>query len=264
MSDCEFDDGFNYEQGAIPLVLLLDCSSSMNKMVDNNLTRIDLLNQAVQWLLSDLAKINTLVKVTILPFSSTADFLCKQEPIYKVEANFNALTAQGTTCLYLALNKLNEIIEDTSVFLSSDSKPIVVIVSDGAPTDEYGKPTDEHGNPITNWIQPMKKFLDSPRTSKCIRLALGIGEYASKSACLKMFVGDNQKVESASESSVHDIKKFFLKVSAMTKQVSSAGSFREYPESQTRMRSVSQQSNIRSADETNNYAEDVNMSDLFS
>ena len=144
----------------IPILLLLDCSASMN--VDG---RINNLNDAVDEMLAIFQReekhTGRPFLVTLITFRGTkAEVL--QPPAPVSEIRFTPLKAFSTTPLGSALDKAFEIIEDRSLTPSRACRPIVILLCDGLPTD--------------NWEPALLRFINGKRTSKCDRMALAVGE----------------------------------------------------------------------------------------
>jgi len=65
----------------------------------------------------------------------------------------------------MALRMAKDLIEDKEIIPSKGYRPAVVLVSDGAPNDD--------------WEGPMNDFISGGRSSKCERFAMAIGIYGT-------------------------------------------------------------------------------------
>lgn len=172
----------------LPIVLLLDGSSSMRG------ESIEALNRAVSEMLETLKKEKSQVSeylVTILTFSGKGvQTLCTCAGPDEIE--WQPIEVEGLTPLGAALTKAAEIIEDRDLTPSRAYRPLVVLICDGLPTDD--------------WENPFELFCSQGRTSKCDRMALSVGR--SPRSMLQRFVaGTGHEVFEASQAS--EITKFF-------------------------------------------------------
>lgn len=175
----------------LPVVLLLDTSGSMN---ENG--RIGTLNSAVSEMIEKfkgLDSTNAQISVAVVTFGGEAKVHTSLKPA--TEISLNAMTANGMTPLGAALNIAKGLIEDKEVITSRAYRPIVVLVSDGIPND--------------NWRGPLEQFKTEGRTAKCYRMAMGIGvgENSEEYRMLKSFINEEEKVFCASEAG--EIMSFF-------------------------------------------------------
>ena len=97
--------------------------------------------------------------------------------------------------------KLN-LIERKDVITSRDYRPTIILVSDGMPGD--------------NWKQSVNAFSSSGRSSKCNRLAMGIGveKGTTPFTVLSQFTGNDSLVFSGKDAK--EIKSFFRYVTMTT------------------------------------------------
>ena len=112
------------------------------------------------------------------------------------ELFFEPIEARSTTPLGAALQKASALIEDKSLTPSRAYRPLVVLVCDGLPTDE--------------WESTLESFIRSGRTAKCDRMALAVGERLPERAfeMMSKFVeGTGHEVMKAVDAS--DITRFF-------------------------------------------------------
>lgn len=88
----------------------------------------------------------------------------------------------------LSFEKVTDMIEDYNVVSSRAYTPTIVLISDGNPTDYriYGKDEEQ----IKKWPS-LNKLHTSERSSKAVRLAMGIGDDVNIEL-LKAFVNNSQ------------------------------------------------------------------------
>lgn len=140
----------------LPLILLIDTSGSMNSCIDE-------LNIAVKDMIEELKKQQSLradISVSIITFGGNeAELHLQLTPITQVK--FKNFIANGMTPFGGALSIAKEIIENREIITSASYRPMVILLSDGAPNDL--------------WEEPFKKFIEEGRSKKCERISLGIG-----------------------------------------------------------------------------------------
>jgi uncharacterized protein YegL len=154
----------------LPVILLLDDSGSMGG------EKIKNLNEAVKDMLKtfrDTENGETEIHVAIITFG--AEVKLHQELVSAGAIQWHELSASGGTPLGTALAMAKAMIEDKSVVPSRAYRPIVVLVSDGQPTDD--------------WEQPLNDFISNGRSSKCDRLAMAIGMDADERVLGKFIEG---------------------------------------------------------------------------
>ena len=175
----------------LPVVLLLDTSGSMEQ--DG---KIETLNQAVNEMIKSfkgLDSTNAQIAIAIYTFGGSANQylpLCKPSECGQVN-----LEADGMTPLGAALNMAKTLIEDKTEIDSRSYRPIVVLVSDGMPNDD--------------WEVAFNNFKNDGRTSKCCRMAMGIGvlDATPEYQMLCEFVSNEEKVFTPKDT--REIMKFF-------------------------------------------------------
>lgn len=172
----------------LPVILLLDTSDSMNTVVNpdevvrtgrtgyvdgqhveyvtGGRSRIEVLNEAVRKMLGTFAKEGSQTNeflVSLITFGGTATL--KHAPVSASSLNYSDLEADGNTPLGAAIDVAKSLIEDRELTPSRAYRPLVVLVSDGEPTD--------------SWESKLAAFIQDGRTAKCDRMALAIGEGAT-------------------------------------------------------------------------------------
>jgi uncharacterized protein YegL len=169
----------------LPLFLLLDVSGSMCEVIDpenvrptgqtvvndgktwevveGGTTKIKILNEAVKQMIDSLAdeeKLETEFQVSIITFGNKAEIFLA--PANTSSVKWVDMTADGNTAMGAAFSKVKKLIEDKDVTPSRAYRPMVVLVSDGEPTDK--------------WEKPLESLIAEGRSSKCFFMAMGIGE----------------------------------------------------------------------------------------
>ena len=174
----------------MPVFLLLDISGSMGVVMDNtdermgpngevllgDVTRIDVLNQAVGEMLSSFAKeeqSQVEFLVSVITFGGSVRLHLPPTKASKVV--WEPLAADGLTPLGEALAMAKGMIEDKAVTPSRAYRPVIVLVSDGQPTD--------------TWEEQLNSFTETGRSMKCDRVALAIGA-GTDEEMLKKFIAN--------------------------------------------------------------------------
>lgn len=179
----------------LPVVLLLDTSSSMN--VGGEQSKIAELDSAVRDMIKDFAHeelLETEIQVSVITFGYDGVKLAlPYTNASKVE--MKKLEAQGNTPMGTALRMAKDMIEDKETTPSRAYRPLVILCSDGAPNDD--------------WEVPMDNFIKDGRSSKCDRMAMAIGSDANE-AVLKRFIEgtENPLFYAKDASSMHKFFKF--------------------------------------------------------
>lgn len=200
------DLGFKFQDPrCVPVILLLDTSKSMQ-----NNDKIGVLNAATKEMLSTFAlqdDNNVVIKVAIYTFGPDVKQILPLTAASDAVYSFHDMEAHGGTLLAGALRMVKaNLIEDRSKITSRDYRPQVILVSDGMPGDDWKKAIDE--------------FCNSGRSSKCLRMAMGIGvaKDTAPYAVLSTFTGSEKTVFSAKDSK--SIRNFFKYVTMTTIQKS--------------------------------------------
>lgn len=182
----------------LPVMLLLDVSSSMAGI------KIDTVNNAVRSMLAEFSKSEDEIIVSIITFGNEVKLICPFTLATKI--NFVNLNAGGMTPMGCALRMAKDIIEDRDKTPSRAYRPIIILISDGEPNDE--------------WQSPLNKFISEGRSAKCDRMAMAIGVEANTAILNKFLIGTSNKLFEANQA--HDIVNFFKKVTMTVTQLSQA------------------------------------------
>ena len=181
----------------LPVFLLLDVSGSMNEVLGDSFvptgqtvvedgqtweivrgghSRIQVLNQAVAEMIASLAKEEQLdheFLVTVITFGDAVQIHLPGTRASSVQ--WKPLEAAGETPLGEALALAKRLVEDRETTPSRAYRPMVVLVSDGKPTDK--------------WQAALDSFVSEGRSSKCDRAAVAIGAGADEDMLRRFIAG---------------------------------------------------------------------------
>lgn len=178
----------------LPVVLLLDTSSSMN--AGGEQSKIVELDSAVRDMIKDFAheeQLETEIHVSVITFGSEVKLALPYTNASKVE--LTKLTAGGMTPMGTALRMAKDMIEDKETTPSRAYRPLVILCSDGEPND--------------SWEDPMDNFIKDGRSSKCDRMAMAIGSDANETVLKRFIEGtENPLFYAKDASSMHKFFKF--------------------------------------------------------
>lgn len=154
----------------LPVILLLDVSGSMSGEKIHNL------NAAVSDMVdafADTENGETEIWLSIITFG--ADVKLHQPLTSASNIRWQSLSASGMTPLGTALAMAKAMIGDKDIIPSRAYRPVVVLVSDGGPTD--------------SWERPLNDFIGEGRSAKCDRMAMAIGADADEAVLVKFSAG---------------------------------------------------------------------------
>lgn len=194
------------EPRPLPIFILADTSGSMRG------EKINELNLALREMLTalhDADDIRGKFQLSVIAFGGEVRLIQPLEDITGL--TLSELTAAGNTPMGQAFEIVQEMIEDREVVTSRAYTPTIVLISDGIPTD-----CSEEMYRRKNYFdwEPLKNLHSGERSSKCQRLALGIGEDAD-TEMLKAFI-DNPEVPVIRTKDASGIAKFFRWVTMST------------------------------------------------
>ena len=194
------------EPRPLPIFVLADTSGSMNgeKINELNLALREMLNA-----LNNADDIRGKFQLSVISFGGDVKVI---QPLADIsEITLTELTASGNTPMGQTFEIVKEMIEDREVVSSRAYTPTIVLISDGLPTDC----TEEmyRRKNYFDW-EPLKSLHSGERSSKCQRLALGIGEDADADM-LKAFI-DNPEIPVIKTRDASGITKFFRWVTMST------------------------------------------------
>ncbi|TNC83421.1 MAG: tellurite resistance protein TerY [Thalassolituus sp.] len=177
----------------LPVILLADTSGSMS--VDG---KINALNKALKDMIGTFAgesRLRAELQVAVITFGGSADIHLPLTAAHKIE-QIEDLPAAGGTPMGAAFKLAADLIEDQEQIPSRAYKPVVVLVSDGHPTD--------------NFAPGMEQIMNGNRSAKATRFAMGIGSDADL-ALLGDFANDIEAPVFKAENA-RDIHRFFKAV----------------------------------------------------
>jgi len=193
--------GIEAQARPLPLVILADTSSSMAG------EKISMLNQALAALVQDLQtddQTKESVLLSLVTFDSTVAEVVNLEPIKTV--TLPKLKASGSTSMGQALRVALSQLADPQRLPTRCLMPVIVLATDGQPTDE--------------WRVPLDELKTHRRVGNALRLALGIGSDADMNM-LQEYVSAEYPVLKADEPD--KIKSFFKFVTFASKRVFKSG-----------------------------------------
>lgn len=179
----------------LPVVLLLDTSSSMN--AGGEQSKILEIDSAVRDMIKDFAheeQLETEIQVSVITFGyNGVQLALPYTNASKVQ--MKPLEAAGNTPMGTALRMAKDMIEDKETTPSRAYRPLVILCSDGAPNDD--------------WEGPMDNFIKDGRSSKCDRMAMAIGSDANETVLKRFIEGtENPLFYAKDASSMHKFFKF--------------------------------------------------------
>lgn len=194
------------EPRPLPIFVLADTSGSMRgeKINELNLALREMLNT-----LNAADDIRGKFQLSVIAFGGDVKVL---QPLADIEGLIlTELSAAGNTPMGQAFEMVREMIEDRNVVSSRAYTPTIVLISDGLPTDC----TEEmyRRKSYFDW-EPLVDLHNGERSSKCQRMALGIGEDADIDM-LKSFI-DNPEIPVIKTKDASGITKFFRWVTMST------------------------------------------------
>ena len=189
----------------LPIILLLDTSGSMWG------DKIASLNDAVRKMLGTFTKEESQANeflVSIITFGGSASLAYPPTPASML--SYANLSADGGTPLGAAIDVAKSLIEDREQTPGRAYRPLVVLVSDGVPTD--------------SWESKLDHFIQDGRSAKCDRKALGIGREAYEGqgrATLERFIAgtEHRVFEAKDAGEIHNFFKF-VTMSVVTRSLS--------------------------------------------
>ena len=186
----------------LPVFFLVDTSGSMRG------EKIEKVNLAFKEMIRSFSNVKNArgdIEVSVITFGGKVELLQVLKPVDEVGTlNFSA---KGNTPMGEAFELVTNMIEDRGIVSEKAFIPIIVLVSDGIPTDlpvnlRKSKSKDE----FLKW-EGLQKMQSSRRTSKSIKLGLSIGTDANKEM-LKAFI-NNSNIALFKAKEVNAITKFF-------------------------------------------------------
>ncbi len=187
----------------LPVIVLADVSGSM--AADG---KIESLNRSLDAMIRSFAAEAegvAEIHVAVIGFADRAELVVPLQPAKSVA--LKALSAGGRTAMGAALSITADLVENQEVLPRRSYRPTIVLVSDGAPTDD-----------VTG---PIARFQGGTRASKADRMALAIGADADE-MMLRKFVNasDGQVYRAQDAANIRSFFKFVtMSVSTRTRSV---------------------------------------------
>ncbi|MBH0031969.1 MULTISPECIES: VWA domain-containing protein [Pseudoalteromonas] len=156
----------------LPVIIMADTSGSMG--IEG---KIEALNSALKDMITSFStegRMRAEIHLTVVTFGGSAKTHLKMIPAHQIE-HVDTLVADGGTPLGKACDLVRGIIEDKELIPSRAYRPVIILASDGYPTDAYQA--------------SFTKLLESDRAKKATRFALSIGADADNEL-LKSFGND--------------------------------------------------------------------------
>ena len=191
------------EPRPLPIIVLADTSGSMR---GSKINELNLALRDMVLTLNTADDIRGKFQLCLISFGGRVEVV---QPLVDTDGlTLPELSASGNTPMGQALEVAKKIIEDRDTIPSRAYAPTIVLISDGIPTDcsENVSRKSEYDN----WA-PLRELCTEGRSSKCQRLALGIGRDADLTM-LKAFV-NNPSIPVIRVKDTSDIIKFFRWVS---------------------------------------------------
>ncbi|MEU8143186.1 VWA domain-containing protein [Nonomuraea sp. NPDC048901] len=199
----------------LPVLILADVSGSMIHE-----SKIETLNRSISEMLrsfKELVETDYEITVGVVTFGGFEARL--HHPLAPVAGyEWRDMPAEGRTPLGHALTLAHDVLEDRAQVPSRSGKPVVVLASDGIPTDE--------------WEEPLQRLLLSPRAGRATRFSVAIGNDIDEQAMhvLERFAKDGAEGVIRAENA-HRIVEFFswLTMSISQQAVSGQADFQPPP-----------------------------------
>lgn len=169
---------------ALPVLVLADVSGSMGQ--DG---KIQALNESVSKMIRVFASEQTphgQITIGVITFGDGRAQV--HQPVTPAaELSWTELTPAGNTPMGQAFETARTLLHDEEAVPRESYKPVLVLVSDGMPTDK--------------WEEPLRELCESDRGAKALRLAVAVGADVGSAAhrVLERFVTPGYRVYPAEE-----------------------------------------------------------------
>jgi len=148
----------------LPVLILADVSGSMSHE-----GKIQTLNRSVAEMIQSFATLDEptyQIAVGVITFGGTARMHHPLTPA--CDLIWRDMVADGMTPLGQALTIAGGVLEDRAEVPSRSARPVLVLVSDGMPNDD--------------WEEPLNRLLSAPRGGKATRFSVAIGNDVDEEA----------------------------------------------------------------------------------
>lgn len=194
------------EPRALPIFILADTSGSMG---GEKINQLNLALREMLYTLQHADDIRGKFQLSVITFGGDVKVI---QPLLDItETILPELAASGNTPMGRTFDVVREMIEDREVVSSRAYTPTIVLISDGLPTDCAEEMSIRKN--YADW-EALRSLHSGERSSKCQRLALGIGEDADFDM-LKAFV-NNPEIPVIKTGDASGITKFFKWVTMST------------------------------------------------
>ena len=188
-----------------PVIFLVDTSGSMDG------APIGAVNSAIEGVLPELCAMNdenadVEIKTAIMSFSGGADWVTGDKLVSPQNVAWNGMDAMGPTEMGAAFRELDKKLSIETGFMrraSGSVAPVLFLLSDGAPTDDYQS--------------ALAKLKENNWYKVAVRVAIGYGE--ADDNILAEFTGNRETV--LHTNSPEDLKKMIRFVSITSSMVAS-------------------------------------------
>lgn len=177
----------------LPVIVLADVSGSMS---ENG--KIQALNASLKDMIVTFGKESRMraeIQVGLITFGGMARTHTDLTPANRI-TGFTDMSASGQTPMGAAFELACELLEDKERIPSRAYRPVLILLSDGLPTDE--------------WEKPLERLCQAERAKKATRLAMAIGPDADEKM-LKDFANDPEAPIFRAHNA-RDIHRFFRAV----------------------------------------------------
>ncbi len=147
----------------LPVIIMADVSGSMS--ING---KIEALNQSLKDMIesfSSESRMKAEIHISVVTFGEHVEEHIKLAPAFQV-TQVEPLIASGRTPMGQACEMVQGMLEDKDLIPSRAYRPVIILASDGYPTDAYES--------------AFNAFLNSERASKATRFALAIGTDADE------------------------------------------------------------------------------------
>ena len=197
------------EERVLPVFLLVDTSGSMLG------EKIGSVNVATKEMIRNFMGIENprgVIHLEIITFGDDEVKIVKELGALSSSDVFE-FVASGKTPMGRAFTTAVERIENDAIVSKRDYHPTIILISDGFPTDFDGYSEETTDEEIALW-EPLQKLHASPRCSKAVKLAMGIGNDAATDV-LQSFI-KNKDIPVITAKSNRTIENFFEWTTMMT------------------------------------------------
>lgn len=176
------------EPRPLPVIVAVDRSGSMCG------SRMDALNFALNNFIESLQReSNPYVEIQVAFYSFGSEATC-DVPLTSISSIKHApnYAANGLTSMGMAFREIKDLIENLEYIAPKAYNPIIVVVTDGSPTDDH--------------YTPLEAFIRGGRSAKSTRIAMALGEDADRKM-LSRFVSEPEYLIYGHDE--HDIIDYF-------------------------------------------------------